>query len=114
MPKRPAQYNKIYKRLSFAKSCGFGLYSEVFAMAGAVPTQFPVTAGELLITLNPVSWQSVFKTSRISQADCNKRLNGGRPEVFSIFSPFTAKVRKGYSYKEGRSSKSYVLNRLLS
>jgi hypothetical protein len=54
MPKRPAQYNKIYKRLSFAKSCGFGLYSEVFAMVGAVPTQFPVTAGELLITLNPV------------------------------------------------------------
>ena len=85
MPKRPAQYNKIYKRLSFAKSCGLGLYSEVFAMVGAVPTQFPVPAGALLITLNPVSCQSVFKTSRISQADCNKRISGSEPGVFSVF-----------------------------
>ena len=85
MPKRPAQYNKIYKRLSFAKSCGFGLYSEVFAMVGAVPTHFPVTVGELLIILNPVSWQSVFKTSRISQADCNKTITGSGPVLFSVF-----------------------------
>jgi hypothetical protein len=85
MPKRPAQYNKIYKRLSFAKSCGFGLYSKVFAIVWTVPTQFPLPAGELLITLNPVSWQSVFKTSRISQADCNKRLSSRGPVGFLNF-----------------------------
>lgn len=85
MPKRPAQYNKIYKRLSFAKSCGLGLYYEVFAMVGAVPTHFPVPAAELFITLNPVRWQSVFKTSRISQADCNKRITGSGRGLLSVF-----------------------------
>jgi hypothetical protein len=40
MPKRPAQYNKIYKRLSFAKSRGLGHYSEVFAIVGMDPTTF--------------------------------------------------------------------------
>ena len=45
MPKRPAQYNKIYKRLSFAKSCGLGLYSEVFAMVRAAPDPVSCACG---------------------------------------------------------------------
>ena len=113
MPKRPAQYNKIYKRLSFAKSCGLGLYSQVFAMVGAVPNQFPVPAGELLISLNPVSCQSVFKTSRISQADCNKSPGASERDLFELSLSFGGQTLT--VHKQGRMFlQAYVLNRFLS
>jgi len=78
-----AQYNKVDLRLSCAKTRKIGPITQFFALDDRKRSA-PSGRPRLLVANILVKWPAVFKTSRISQADCNKTVNGCR-ERFSQF-----------------------------